>query len=376
MVAYKSRSFWRYYVFVIATLVLVSSVGLSQQVYDSKNASERLTAKSPADIVAAAEKAVVVVKAQDSERQISTGSGFLVDASGIVVTNFHVVQDAQRVDIKLQNGDSYEVMAVPATDRPKDIAILRIAGFELPTLSMGNSGDVRVGDRVVVIGNALGTLEGTVTSGVLSGIRESEGYKLFQMDAAVSKGNSGGPVLNQEGEVIGVTVAKIEAGESLNFAIPINYVRGLLQIEATSAGLTALKSDQSQQSLFVAPPEVFPKRWKSLVSGSVKLIRIDGERIYVETELPRTATEAGNFALAELSKEGESWRGTSRNRTQCWSGSKWKWCYKELPIEISLLTSQRIEGSVIGPPDDADFDCGRCKWSKPDAKLTFVWIPE
>lgn len=111
-----------------------------------------------------------------------------------------------------------------------DLAILKVAGFDLPYLQLGNSNNVTPGDRLVVIGNPLGARElaASVSQGVVSGIRDlGDGFRTIQTDAAVSPGHSGSPMLSASGEVIGVTSFRLVSGESLNFAIPINYLRGL-----------------------------------------------------------------------------------------------------------------------------------------------------
>jgi hypothetical protein len=129
----------------------------------------------------------------------------------------------------LSNGDAFDRVTVRAFDESKDIAILQIPGFSLPTLALGNSDGVQQGDSVVLIGNPVG-LQGTVSAGLVSAIRQLEGYRVFQTDAAASPGSSGGPMLDDSGGVIGILTFRIKGGENLNFVVPINYARGLLQI--------------------------------------------------------------------------------------------------------------------------------------------------
>jgi len=131
--------------------------------------------------------------------------------------------------VKLASGDMYDVVTILATDDRRDLAVLQVAGFELPSLPLGNSDSVRIGHPVVLIGSPLG-LENTVTTGVLSARRqESEGYQLMQISAPASRGSSGGPVLSQQGLVVGIASSQMQVGQNLNFAVPINYARGLLQ---------------------------------------------------------------------------------------------------------------------------------------------------
>jgi S1-C subfamily serine protease len=156
------------------------------------------------------------------------GSGFLVDSDGRIFTNHHVIRDARTARVKLSSGDVYEEVEVLASDARRDIAILRIAGFDLPFLELGNSDSVRVGSPVVLVGSPLG-LENTVSTGIVSGRRqEPEGYQLIQISAPASRGSSGGAVLGARGQVVGIAVSQIGGGQNLNFAVPINYARGLL----------------------------------------------------------------------------------------------------------------------------------------------------
>jgi len=188
--------------------------------------------------------------------------------------------------------------------------------------------------------------------------------------------------MNERGEVIGVTVAKIESGESLNFALPINYARGLLQLEQ-KPGIEALQNTAAGTgNLFSDTNRGFPRRWKSLVSGATKVIRTEGDFIYIETVMPEDFIAAGGMLMAELKKQGDKWVGTGRRRIPCqtgdgvWTTIKHKVCSFDEAVEILLLTPTRIEGIAVAPPDGAYFKCGPCKYSQPSAKQDFVWIPE
>ena len=179
------------------------------------------------DLAARATPAVALinVRTANGPRQ---GSGFVVSADGRILTNHHVMRDARTARVKLPSGDVYEEVEILAMDARRDIAILQIAGFDLPYLELGNSDSVRVGAPVVVIGSPLG-LENTVSTGIVSGRRqEPEGYHLLQVSAPASRGSSGGAVLGAHGRVVGITTSQIDTGQNLNFALPINYARGLL----------------------------------------------------------------------------------------------------------------------------------------------------
>ena len=151
-----------------------------------------------------------------------------MDSSGVIVTNLHVLRGESVASIKLANGDIYDEIAVVDVDERRDLLVIKIKAFGLTPAVLGNSDDIGVGDRIIVLGSPQG-LETTLSDGLISAIRDSgDGYRLLQTNAAVSPGSSGGGMFNERGELIGVVAMKIDSGENLNFGIPINYVRGLL----------------------------------------------------------------------------------------------------------------------------------------------------
>jgi serine protease Do len=118
------------------------------------------------------------------------------DRSTNIVTNLHVIRDMQTGNVQLANGESFDSVSVLAIDEHRDLAIVQIAGFNLSTLELGNSDVLTVGEPLVIVGSPRG-LEGTVTAGILSSVRDSgDGFKVLQTDAAVNPGNSGGPLVN------------------------------------------------------------------------------------------------------------------------------------------------------------------------------------
>lgn len=180
---------------------------------------EKLAARATAAVV------LIEVGTSSGDRQ---GSGFVVAPNGRILTNYHVIRGAETVRVKLASGDVYDRVSILGTDERRDIAILQIAGFDLPVLTLGNSDSVRIGAPVVAIGSPMG-LENTVSTGIVSGRRrEAEGYQLLQISAPASTGSSGGPVLSRTGDVVGIAVSQKRGGQNLNFAVPINYARGLL----------------------------------------------------------------------------------------------------------------------------------------------------
>lgn len=164
------------------------------------------------------------------QQQQGQGSGFIVDADGIVLTNAHVVEGANEVGVTLPDGRSFTGKVLGA-DPLTDVAVVKVVGSRLPVASLGDSSRVRPGEWAIAIGNPLG-LDNTVTAGIISAIQRTnavgEGQRVpyIQTDAAVNPGNSGGPLINDRGQVIGINTAIRQApGAGLSFAIPINTAR-------------------------------------------------------------------------------------------------------------------------------------------------------
>ncbi len=192
------------------------------------------------EIVRRCRPSVVLIESRDKAGRMTggLGSGFIVDASGVVVTNNHVIEGGEAFFVKLANGDVYKDVQVVARLPAYDLAVLKVKGSGLPALPVGDTVRVQVGEAVVVIGNPFG-MEGTVTDGVVSG-RQKMGADLeaFLISAPVSPGNSGGPVINSRGEVIAVATASLVMGQNLNLAMPISYARSALAQSGSDAGKT------------------------------------------------------------------------------------------------------------------------------------------
>lgn len=184
---------------------------------------------SEKDIYKAATPAVVRIESQ-LPGGVAIGSGFIVDARGLVATNLHVVAGASKIVVQLHDGKTeLQVASVIGYDATHDLAIVQIqAAKQLPVVQVGNSDDIAVGDEVVAIGNPLGMFDYTISSGLISQIRPiSADVTLLQISVPISQGSSGGPLFNQFGEVIGVTTGIIQTGQNINIAVPTNYLKPL-----------------------------------------------------------------------------------------------------------------------------------------------------
>ncbi|MBI1930790.1 SUMF1/EgtB/PvdO family nonheme iron enzyme [Candidatus Poribacteria bacterium] len=175
--------------------------------------------------------AVVTIIALDSSgNPKGLGSGIITSAEGEVVTNYHVVKGAGSLLVKLLNGAMFPVEGLLASAPEQDFAVLKVNGKELPAVRLGSLKSVKVGQLVFALGSPLG-MEQTFTNGMVSSIRDGSEVKMsalpkvIQHTAPISPGNSGGPLLNQLGDVIGINTLMIEGGQNLNFAVPIDYVK-------------------------------------------------------------------------------------------------------------------------------------------------------
>jgi hypothetical protein len=232
---------------------------------------------TPAEIAQRARPSVVLVRAGEA----SSGTGFVVGPD-LVATALHVVAGAETVTLRQANGRVTNVVQVEAFDRLYDVAILRTAegDLDLPALPLGDSTKLAQGESIVAVGNPMG-LEATISTGVVSAIRTTEsGLTFVQVTAPISPGSSGGPLLNDRGEVVAVVEMYLAQGQALNFGSPSTAIVGLLANRATStpftlaefAGMTRKKveADAEEQSQSALPaPAAAPDRpaFPELVAG-------------------------------------------------------------------------------------------------------------
>ncbi|MDA8125144.1 MAG: trypsin-like peptidase domain-containing protein, partial [Deltaproteobacteria bacterium] len=178
---------------------------------------------------------------QPERQQQGVGSGFVISADGYIVTNNHVVEDADQIKVKLAGGRELEGKLI-GRDPKTDLALIKIeASRDLQPLTLGDSDALKVGEWVVAVGSPFG-LEQTVTAGIVSAkgrVIGSGPYDNFiQTDASINPGNSGGPLINMNGEVVGINTAIIASGQGIGFAVPINLAKGILKQLKESGGVT------------------------------------------------------------------------------------------------------------------------------------------
>ncbi|MBO9542470.1 trypsin-like peptidase domain-containing protein [bacterium] len=226
--------------------------------------------------------------------QKGVGSGFIVDPSGIVVTNHHVVRNATRLTVTLNDGRKLPGRIV-GRDPATDIAVVQIEGKDLPTLSLGDSHHLRVGEWVVAIGSPLG-LSKTVTAGIISALNRdvsiSERVSFIQTDAAINPGNSGGPLIDMDGRVIGVNTAIAAQAQGIGFAIPADTVRAIVeQLRA--------KGKVERAWIGVSIAELTPER-------AAQLDRAVEPGILVQQVIPRGPAARGGLQPGDVLVEVDS----------------------------------------------------------------------
>ena len=296
---------------------------------------------------------------QDARPQkiTSLGSGFIIDASGLVVTNNHVIADADEITVTLQDSQVFKAELV-GTDTKGDVALLRIKSNKpLPFVPFGNSDQMRVGDWVLAIGNPLG-LGGTVTAGIVSArsrnINAGPYDDFLQTDAAINKGNSGGPLFNTKGEVIGINTAIYsQSGGSIGigFAIPANQAYKVVQdlqkygktrrawlgvhIQSVTDDIAESLGLKDHNGALVADVTPGGPAAKAGMKGGDVILKFDGKEINEYSRLPRIVSE------------------TPIN--------------KEVDLEV-LRDGKRIPIKVVVAelPDDKDLDQGQTE--KPSGK--------
>ena len=214
------------------------------------------TAMTDAEVYAANANSVVSINVTGTSgtnffgqpvQTASAGSGFVLTKDGYIVTNYHVVKDADTVKVTMYNGDEYDAKYVGG-DEDYDIAVIKVEAADLQPVTLGNSDNLNVGDHVLAVGNPLGELTFSMSGGMVSCVNrainvDGTPFNMIQTDASINPGNSGGPLFNQYGEVVGIVSAKYsstgnESVEGLGFAIPINDVFAMIQDIMTNGYIT------------------------------------------------------------------------------------------------------------------------------------------
>jgi serine protease Do len=259
--------------------------------------------------------------------QRGVGSGFVMNRDGYILTNNHVVEDADQIKVKLTSGKEYDGKIV-GRDPKTDLALIKIeASSDLQPLSLGNSDDLKVGSWVVAVGSPFG-LEQTITAGIVSAkgrVIGSGPYDNFiQTDASINPGNSGGPLINMKGEVVGINTAIIASGQGIGFAIPINMAkeiapqlqekghvtRGWLGVsiqEVTPALVKSFDLKEKKGALVAQVISGSPAEKAGIEQGDV-IVEFDGKEVTDSKDLPRivASTPIGKAVTIKLLRNGKA----------------------------------------------------------------------
>ena len=260
-------------------------------------------------------------------KQRSLGSGFLIDGDGFIVTNNHVIEDADQIKVILADDKEFDAELV-GRDPKTDLALIRIEGAKnLKPLELGNSDKLRVGTWVVAIGSPFG-LEQTVTAGIVSAkgrIIGSGPYDDFiQTDASINPGNSGGPLLNMDGEVVGINTAIIASGQGIGFAIPINMAKGIIDqlknkgevtrgwlgvgIQDLTPELADYYGLKAQKGVLVTQVFEGDPADKAGIKVNDIILSVDGQKVTTGRELSAMIanTQVGSQTTVDLIRDGKT----------------------------------------------------------------------
>ncbi|MFQ6883599.1 S1C family serine protease [Clostridium sp.] len=313
-------------------LTQTKTINVNPSKFDTKSealsATEAYNKVAPAAVVVST-KSVTQGYFMQTQEVEGIGSGFIINEEGYILTNYHVIQGAQEISVTLSN-DVTTTAQVVNYDENQDVAMIKITdeNVEIPaTVELGDSDALQPGEEVIAIGTPLSTeLSSTVTKGIISATSRSVAVEsgvtmnLIQTDAAINAGNSGGPLVNTKGEVVGINSSKIsgEAVEGIGFSIPINDIKD--KIESLSKpilnlGISVRTIDEAlskqlnmEQGLYVVEVTEFSSAEKAGLKAGDIIVKADGNRITTFDEFKeiKNAKEEGDDISLEVVRNGES----------------------------------------------------------------------
>ena len=313
-------------------LTQTKTININPATFDTESealsATEAYNKVAPAAVVVST-KSVTQGYFMHTQEVEGIGSGFIINEEGYILTNYHVIQGAQEISVTLSN-DVTTTAQVVNYDENQDVAMIKITdeSVELPaTVELGDSDALQPGEEVIAIGTPLSTeLSSTVTKGIISATSRSVAVEsgvtmnLIQTDAAINAGNSGGPLVNTKGEVVGINSSKIsgEAVEGIGFSIPINDIKD--KIESLSKpilnlGISVRTIDESlskqlnmEQGLYIVEVTEFSSAEKAGLKAGDIIVKADGTRITTFDEFKeiKNAKEEGDDISLEVVRNGES----------------------------------------------------------------------
>ena len=313
-------------------LTQTKTININPATFDTESealsATEAYNKVAPAAVVVST-KSVTQGYFMHTQEVEGIGSGFIINEEGYILTNYHVIQGAQEISVTLSN-DVTTTAQVVNYDENQDVAMIKITdeSVEIPaTVELGDSDALQPGEEVIAIGTPLSTeLSSTVTKGIISATSRSVAVEsgvtmnLIQTDAAINAGNSGGPLVNTKGEVVGINTSKIsgEAVEGIGFSIPINDIKD--KIESLSKpilnlGISVRTIDEAlskqlnmEQGLYIVEVTEFSSAEKAGLKAGDIIVKADGTRIKTFDEFKeiKNAKEEGQDISLEVIRNGES----------------------------------------------------------------------
>lgn len=308
------------------------TINVNPSKFDTKNealsATEAYNKVAPAAVVVST-KSVTQGYFMQTQEVEGIGSGFIINEEGYILTNYHVVKGAQEISVTLSN-DVTTTAQIVNYDENQDVAMIKITdeSVKIPaTVELGDSDSLQPGEEVIAIGTPLSTeLSSTVTKGIISATSRSVAVQsgvtmnLIQTDAAINAGNSGGPLVNTKGEVVGINSSKIsgEAVEGIGFSIPINDIKD--KIESLSKpilnlGISVRTIDEAlskqlnmEQGLYVVEVTEFSSAEKAGLKAGDIIVKADGNRIttFDEFKAVKNGKEEGDEISLEVIRNGQS----------------------------------------------------------------------
>lgn len=340
--------------------------------------------KDVISVVAEVEPAVVRVEVEDG-----IGSGMVIDKLGYILTSNHIVEDVQSATIILMDGGQFPG-AVVGRDELRDLAIIKItaSGFDFPVVILGNSDKLEIAEEVIAIGYSLG-LEGstTVSKGIISAFRDDEGVRYIQTDAALNPGNSGGPLINSEGEVVGIVTAKIvhEAVEGISFAITINESKSFIA-EVREEEQTQEEAQGEERALLELEEETFRLINVERENAGVPPTKWDDELYRLSKAHTEEMADRGELFHTPMGASygenawGALWGGISRQNLAQTIVDSWM----SSPLHRAWILHAPLKTSVVSIVDDNrgqyaswTFWTGEAGTGPPLVKKAYdIWISE
>ncbi|AZV58807.1 trypsin-like peptidase domain-containing protein [Clostridium sp. AWRP] len=255
-----------------------------------------------------------------------SGSGVIIDSNGYIVTNYHVVQGADKITVKLSSNKILNA-SVLGTDQRSDLAVIKVDAKNLPVVRFGDSSKVKVGDTAIAIGNSLGDkFAGSVTAGIISALNrkiEYNGsiYKVIQTDAAINPGNSGGPLCDLQGNVIGINSLKIGANlnaEGMGFAIDINEAKNIIKSLMNSgkvsrpylgiSGESVVSEDDKIQGVYIEQVEKNSGAGVAGIKPTDIIMQVDGKKVRDVSDIEEVieSHKIGEKVEAEIWRDGKT----------------------------------------------------------------------